>query len=200
MTRHTATPPFDRFHLAIKIPLIALLCASMAPSACAAGQEQGLLYSKPLQGLVVDSVASVVLRMKDDAVPVVVSDREWTRKLLATITERDFPRSKEPLGFSLPGELCSVEFRDADGKSLRVVTVFSAWNLLSVTSDPKAALGSNRHFADTVIRKLEETRPDYVQKQRKAYGDHFSGKYLKEYHEMIEGEEANTPSSDTPSR
>ena len=200
MTLHSATPPFDRFHLAIKIPLMALLCASMTASACAAGQEQDLLYSKPLQGFVVDSVASVVLRMKDDAAPAEVSDREWTQKLLATITDRDFPQSKEPLGFALPGELCTVEFRDAAGKPLRLVTVFAAWNLLSVTSDTTTALGSNRHFADAVIRKLEETHPDYVQKQRKTYGDHFSGKYQKEYHEVVEGEKGVTPSTKTPTR
>ena len=189
-----------RIHPAMKLPLTALLCVGTATSACAAEHGQGLQYSKPLQGLVVDSVASVVLRMKDDAAPVEVSDREWTRNLLASITDRNFPQSKEPQGFALPGELCSVEFRDAVGKPLRVVTVFAAWNLLSVTSDTTTALGSNRHFAATVIRKLEETHPDYLQKQRKTYGDHFSGKYQKEYHEVVEGEKGVTPSTKTPTR
>ncbi len=146
-------------------------------------------FSKPFQGIEAAAVSSVVLRTKDKNSEIKISDKEWTKALLGTITDRDFPLQKGPLGFSLPGELCSVEFRDGSGKALRIVTVFGAWNLLEVKSEGKSVLGSNRHFSDAVIRKLEESQPEYIQKQRETYGKNLSGRYEKEYRESLQGEQ-----------
>jgi hypothetical protein len=146
-------------------------------------------FSKPFQGIEPAAVSSVVLRTKEKNTKIKIADKEWTKALLGTITDRDFPLQKGPIGFSLPGELCSVEFRDGSGKALRIVTVFGAWNLLEVKSDGKSVLGSNRHFSDAVIRKLEEAQPEYIQKQRETYGKNLSGKYEKEYRDSLQSEQ-----------
>ena len=94
------------------------------------------------------------------------------------------------MSFSLPGELCKIALKDKDGKNLRVITVYAAWNLLSVTDNGRSVLGSNRRFAAAVIRKLEESQPEYMRKQRETYGDQLSGKFVKEYWEILKGEQA----------
>lgn len=102
------------------------------------------------------------------------------------------------MSFSLPGELCSIEFRDESGNALRIVTVFGAWNLLEVKSKGKSVIGSNRHFSDAVIRKLEESQPEYVMKQRETYGRNLSGKYEKEYRDMIQSKRETTGDGEKP--
>lgn len=168
----------------MKLPLNALIC--FAASLTLATAAEPLKFSKPFQGLEAAAVSSVVLRTKHQNTEITVSDKEWTRTLLGTITDQDFPLRSGPMSFSLPGELCSVEFRDGSGKALRIVTVFGAWNLLEVKSDGKSVIGSNRHFSDAVIRKLEESQPEYVRKQRETYGKDLSGKYEKEYRDTIQ--------------
>lgn len=168
----------------MKILLNALIClAALLPLATAA---EPLKFSKPFQGLEAAAVSSVVLRTKEKNSEITISDKEWTKTLLGTITDQDFPLQSGPMSFSLPGELCSVEFRDGSGKALRIVTVFGAWNLLEVKSEGKSVLGSNRHFSDAVIRKLEESQPEYVRKQRETYGKNLSGKYEEEYRDTIQ--------------
>lgn len=168
----------------MKILLNALICfAALLTMATAA---EPLRFSKPFQGLEAAAVSLVVLRTKEKNTEITVSDKEWTKTLLGTITDQDFPLRSGPMSFSLPGELCAVEFRDGSGKALRIVTVFGAWNLLEVKSEGKSVLGSNRHFSDAVIRKLEESQPDYVKKQRETYGKNLSGKYEKEYRDTIQ--------------
>lgn len=168
----------------MKILLNALICfAALLTMATAA---EPLRFSKPFQGLEAAAVSSVVLRTKGKNAEITISDKEWIRTLLGTITDQDFPLRSGPMGFSLPGELCSVEFRDGSGKAFRIVTVFGAWNLLEVKSAGKSVLGSNRHFSDAVIRKLEESQPEYVKKQRETYGNNLSGKYEKEYRDIIQ--------------
>lgn len=94
------------------------------------------------------------------------------------------------MSFSLPGELCKIALKDKDGKKLRVITVYAAWNLLLVTDNGRSVLGSNRRFAAAVIEKLEGSQPEYMRKQRETYGDQLSGKFKKEYWEIIKAEQA----------
>jgi hypothetical protein len=170
--------------------LEALIC--FAVSLTTATAEAPLRYSKPFQGMEAGAVSSVILRTKTKNTELKISDKEWTSTLLGTITDKDFPLRSGPMSFSLPGELCSVEFRDESGKALRIVTVYGAWNLLAVRSDGKSVLGSNRHFSETVIRKLEAAQPEYIQKQRETYGKDLSGKYEKEYRDILQSEQAGT--------
>lgn len=170
--------------------LKALICFAVLLTAATAGAP--LRYSKPFQGMEPAAVSSVILKTKNKDAELKISDKEWTMALLGSITDQDFPLPSGPMSFSLPGELCSVEFRDESGKALRIVTVYGAWNLLEVKSDGKSVLGSNRHFSEAVIRKLEAAQPEYIQKQRETYGNDLSGKYEKEYRDILQSEQAGT--------
>ena len=168
--------------------LKSLTCFSVLLATATAGAP--IRYVKPMDGLEAAAVSSVILRTKDKNAESKISDKEWVKTLLGTITDQDFPLRSGPLSFSLPGELCSVEFRDGSGKAVRIVTVLGAWNLLEAKSDGKLVLGSNRRFSDLVIRKLEEVAPEYIGRQRETYGKNLSGIYEKEYHDILESEQA----------
>lgn len=180
----------------MKILLNALIC--FATSLTVATAAEPIKFSKPFQGLEAAAVSSVVLRTKEKNSGITISDKEWAKTLLGTITDQDFPLRSGPMSFSLPGELCSLEFRDGSGKALRIVTVFGAWNLLQVRSDGKSVLGSNRHFSEAVIRKLEESQPDYIRKQRETYGKNLSGTFQKEYRDMIQSEQKERGEGNEP--
>lgn len=152
--------------------------------------NEEMRYSSAMQGMSEKTVASVAIRTKNDAKAITVTDRDWIRDLLATSTKEDFPLRKGPMSFSLPGELCWIRLVDSTGKPLLTITVYGAWNLLEIKSDGRSVLGSNRRFAEAVIRKIEETQPEFIAKQREHYGKDFSGKYEKEYSDVLKGEQA----------
>ena len=175
---------------------ILTLLVCLVVSVTAATAEETFQYSMPFQGVEAASITSVILRTKGKSDAIKILDKEWIRTLLATLTNQDFPLRKGPMGFSLPGELCSIEFRDGSPKVLRIVVVFGAWNLLSVNTEGKSVLGSNRRFADAVIRKLEEVHPEFILKQRETYGKDLSGKYQKEYLDFLKSEQVGRGDGD----
>ena len=172
-------------------PLYSVVAAISLLSALArAGESER--YSNPFRDVNVEAVSSVVIHTKADSPLIQITDKNWTKQLMATITEKDFPLRRGPMSFSLPGELCRIALKDERGESMRVITVYAAWNLLSVTDKGRSVLGSNRQFAKAVIQKIEESQPEYMRKQLETYGDQLTGKYEKEYWQILNGEQAGT--------
>ena len=178
------------FACLMKALLTTLLCLILP--ALVGASEVELKYSKPFAAVDAESIASIVIRIKNSEDALEISDKEWIRALRATITDMDFPLGSGVLGFSLPGEMCSLEFRDANGKPLRVVIVYGAWNLLSARHGTKSVLGSNRRFSEAVVKKLGAWKPEYMREQRKIYRDQISGEYEMEYRDVLKSEQTGT--------
>jgi hypothetical protein len=114
--------------------------------------------------------------------------QEYVRKLLKHATPKDYPVTEGPMSFSLPPALLKIEFRNAGGKVIAEITMLGAWNLLE-TRGPgmrKAVLGSNRLICDHLLRQLFAHNPDAHEEAAERFKENLSGRYAKEYREMLD--------------
>ena len=115
-----------------------------------------------------------------------VKDVEIIKELMSTITKKDFPVRKGPIGMSLPGIMCEVKFYDGSLKEVAHISVYAAWNLIDAKSGQgEFILGSNKDLCIKLFSYLEKNDSTYTNSLKNTYKKHLSGVYAKEYRDSF---------------
>jgi hypothetical protein len=142
-------------------------------------------FHLPFEGVKAKGVAGIEIEVSGVEKSIEITDRKWITEFIGLVTPRDYPITKEPMGFSMPGEVAQLTLRDEGGEELATTTLYGAWNLMVTGKGGSGELGSNRLLAAFILRVIKKSHPNRLKEWQAKYRGQFSGEYEKEYRDAI---------------
>ena len=175
----------DGFERSLKMKrLIQIMTLSLSLLSLSEGAEKS--YHSVWSRVEVSKITSMKVAYGREGESFDVKDVEIIKELMSTITKKDFPVRKGPIGMSLPGIMCEVKFYNGSLKEVAHLSVYAAWNLINAKrGQSQFILGSNKDLCIKLFSYLEKNDSTYTNSLKNTYKKHLSGVYAKEYRDSF---------------